>query len=103
MIKRMQHVSSAAVVLASLVSLPASAEIRGATACSGPTWHALVAGECGLNDARSVLSPGEGGSESPPALLAFEPIPGIPEPETYALMLAGLVAVIAVARRRNRL
>ena len=29
-------------------------------------------------------------------------VPGIPEPETYALMLAGLVAMGAVARRRGR-
>lgn len=30
------------------------------------------------------------------------PIPAIPEPETYALMLAGLVAVALAARRRRR-
>lgn len=30
------------------------------------------------------------------------PVPGIPEPETYALMLAGLGAVTWVARRRRR-
>ena len=30
------------------------------------------------------------------------PVPGIPEPETYALMLLGLAAMSAVARRRRR-
>jgi hypothetical protein len=40
------------------------------------------------------------------ALVAFNrvdvPVPGIPEPETYALLLAGLGAVGAVARRRKQ-
>ena len=30
------------------------------------------------------------------------PVPGVPEPETYALMLAGLGAVGFVARRRKQ-
>ena len=30
------------------------------------------------------------------------PVPGIPEPETYAMMLAGLAAVGAIARRRRK-
>ena len=30
------------------------------------------------------------------------PVPGVPEPETYALMLAGLGAVAAIARRRKQ-
>ena len=30
------------------------------------------------------------------------PVPGIPEPETYALMLAGLALVGAAARRRRQ-
>lgn len=30
------------------------------------------------------------------------PVPGVPEPETYAMMLAGLAAVGAIARRRRK-
>ena len=37
----------------------------------------------------------DGGSLPPP-------VPGIPEPETYAMLLAGLAAMGAVARRRQR-
>ena len=44
--------------------------------------------------AKSSLS--TDGSPLPP------PVPGIPEPETYALMLAGLGVVGAMARRRQR-
>ena len=36
------------------------------------------------------------------ALYSTAPVPGVPEPETYALMLAGLGAIGFVARRRRQ-
>ena len=55
--------------------------------------------------ALAAASPGSGGGGggSQEALLTTEdgPVTAVPEPESYAMLLAGLVLMAAVARRRN--
>ena len=53
---------------------------------------------CALADIRSVSYKGVGVAEDDFAYAALAPVP---EPETYAMLLAGLVAVGCAARRRS--
>ena len=60
--------------LNSLVDLPAGVVLTGAS---------------GINNAGQVIASGN------------DPIPAIPEPESYALLLAGLALIAVVARRKK--
>lgn len=57
-------------------------------------------GEEGSNGLSGGLTVQVEGGVPPP--LPFAPLPAIPEPATYALLLAGLYALGCVARRNNR-
>lgn len=89
---------TAIVGLAVWSPLPAAAEMRGADSCADLSWSAMVSGAC---DIGSALGAGEARQEeatSATVLVALE----VPEPETYALMLIGLAAVIGASRMRRR-
>lgn len=85
--------------------LPAAAELLGLAKCSSPSWNALMSGECGVGGAPSESQPVQQGADSSTVLVAVENIPVdallVPEPGTYALMLIGLTAIIALARKRR--
>ena len=99
--KQIQQLSFVVTVLAALLPLPAAAEMPSTATCDSPSWSALVAGECGIGDIHVLRQPRQGEEDGSTALV--DEIPGsIPEPETYALMLVGLVAVVAAARKRRR-
>ncbi len=100
MTKRIWQLISAAVAWAAFFPLPAAAEVQGAAKCANASWSALAAGECGIGDLHVLQGPANSKEDDPTALMVVAP-DGIPEPETYALMLVGLVAVAAAARRRR--
>lgn len=58
----------------------------------------LVAADCQPTGHRGTVYLDGFGSVAPPPV---DPVPGVPEPETYALMMVGLGA-IAIARRRQQ-
>lgn len=58
----------------------------------------LGAGQYHLDITGDIGSTAVGGNYS----IALNAVPAIPEPETYALMLAGLAGVFFMARRRRR-
>ena len=78
--------------------LPAAAELLGLAKCSSPSWNALMSGECGVGGATAESQPAQQGADSSTELVAAEVVP---EPGTYALMLIGLTAIIALARKRR--
>jgi PEP-CTERM motif len=96
----------AAATLAFLASLPipAAAEMVGVGSCTRASWSALAMGECRFAVGGSSASPDSRQSELADPLQVVVEVPpdAIPEPETYALMLVGLVAVVVVTRRRRR-
>ena len=97
---QMQQFFSVVVVMATWMPLPAAAEMPGTAACASPSWNGLVSGDCGISGASTVRQPRHAGTDSATQLVIE--VPMIPEPETYALMLLGLVAVVVAARRRRR-
>ena len=102
MTKRNGQLIAAAVVLAACLPLPAAAEVHGAAKCAKASWSALAAGECGVSDLHVVQKPEQAAEpENSTELMVGGNGSLVPEPETYALMLVGLVAVAAAARRRR--
>ena len=86
-------------VLANCIPLPAWAEMHGAANYLNPSWASLASAECLLSGwdiaSRRPYSEPDNSTQ-----LVVDLVP-IPEPETYLLMLVGLAAVIAVARRKR--
>jgi PEP-CTERM motif len=92
--------SSAVAVLAATLAPAASATLARTLHCEQLSWSALAGGRCidriaALIDERDKSHMPESG----PIQLVVE-IP-VPEPQTYALMLVGLLAVGAALRRRR--
>jgi hypothetical protein len=56
----------------------------------------------GTATATFKLSPDDPGSSGGPITFTLTQVPTIPEPETYAMLLAGLGLMGAIARRRNK-
>lgn len=99
-----KQLSCAMFVAATWLPLPAAAELLGLTKCANPSWNALMSGECGVGDAPAEGQPVQQGADSATMLVAVEdPVNGllVPEPGTYALMLVGLTAIIALVRKRR--
>ena len=92
---------SVAIALAMGFALPAAAEVLGTDPCARLSWNALVLGECGVGASTVLEHSDQNKSDKAPALVVEFPVM-VPEPETYALMLAGLVVVAVAARRRRR-
>ena len=92
---------SVAVALAMGFPLPAAAEMLGTEPCARLSWNALVLGECGI-DTSPALGQSYRAASDDSTVLVLDPVIIVPEPETYALMIAGLVVVAVVARRRRR-
>ena len=92
---------SVAIALAMGSPIPAPAEILGAGPCAKLSWNALVLGECGVGISAELGQSSRDDSDNSTALVV-DPVLVVPEPETYALMLAGLVVVAIAARRRRR-
>jgi PEP-CTERM motif len=90
-------------VLVALSPWGAQAEMAGQQNCSNPSWNILAAGECAPSGSivvdvpRSAASPGAVQLVTDPVIL-----PGVPEPETYLLMLAGLAGLTLARRLRRR-
>ena len=90
----------AAVVLAAGSPLTAAAAMHGTATCADPSWSDLASGRCST---QNLLRPApQSEEESSTALVADPGIPQVPEPETYAMVLVGLVAVLIASRRRRR-
>jgi PEP-CTERM motif len=102
MTKRNWQLISAAVALAACLPLPAAAEVHGAAKCVNASWSALAAGECGVGDLHILRVATDGKEEQSTELLVGTGgnVDIIPEPETYALMLLGLIAVAVAARKK---
>ena len=64
---------------------------------AGSCLGTVAAGSNGLSGGLSVDA--NGGN---PQALAFNPVSPVPEPETYAMLLAGLGLIAAAVKSRNR-
>ena len=64
---------------------------------AGNCQGTAVAGSYGLSNGLTVAGLGE-----TPRLLAFSPVSPVPEPETYALLLAGLGLIGGAVKRRTK-
>ncbi|MFZ2650008.1 MAG: PEP-CTERM sorting domain-containing protein [Burkholderiaceae bacterium] len=87
-------------IVAVAAALPAAAEMTGTATCAQPSWSALASGDCAIGDLRRLYEPPR--QAEPAVVVELVDDFAIPEPQTYALMLVGLVAVAAAAWRRRR-
>jgi hypothetical protein len=82
--------------------MPATAELLGADICGRHSWSAIAAGECQVGIPTATGAVISSRTDSPDSTQLVTAVDGIPEPETYALMLVGLVALAVVTRWRRR-
>ncbi len=87
-----------AISLASALPGVAGAAMPRAVSCDNPSWADAVLGTCGGERESPLAEPGSLRDNGVVVPLAAE----IPEPGTYALMLAGLALVVVAARRARR-
>jgi len=88
--------ATAGALLVAVPSFPAGGVI-------GALLGGAVAGFVSYADAESANRKEDMTPDMAPMNVIPSPLPAIPEPETYALMLAGLAVVCAMARRRSTL
>lgn len=91
-----------AISLASALPGAAGAAMPRAVSCDNPSWADLVSGSCGGESASPFSRHDPFGGAVVVTPLALEPIGSVPEPETYSLLLGGLVLVVVVARRARK-
>lgn len=94
-------VSRAVAALAVLVSTSAAAELAGPVQCVNPTWSSLAAGECKPGRPLAVELNPSAQTQDSVQLVDLPQVPGVPEPGTYALLIAGLAGVVLAVRRRR--
>jgi PEP-CTERM motif len=98
-----RHIAAAAASFAAAAafSMPAAAAANTAEKCGDKHWSAVASGEClnaiGLNGSQA----NDRAASTKLAVAVDVPAAPVPEPETYALMLAGLAVVALVASRRK--
>lgn len=93
---------SVAIALAMGSPIPAAADMLGTDPCAKLSWNAVMLGDCGIGVGISTELRQSSRDDSDNSTVLVVEVNGVPEPETYALMLAGLVVVAVAARRRRR-
>ena len=101
---RIRQIAVAAASLAAVASfsMPAAAALNTAEKCSDKHWSAIASGEClGVLGSSDVRTNDRSGNTQLAISIDETPAASVPEPQTYALMLAGLGVVALIARRRK--
>ena len=102
---RQVAMAAASLAVVALFSMPAAAAMNTTEKCSDMHWSAIASGAClstmGSSDAQ--INDRSGSTQLAIAIIDEGTTAApVPEPETYALMLAGLGVVGLIARRRRR-